>query len=150
MSKRKASPHIINLPRRHNNNDESSDSDVECDIRVSRHQPIANGMENLFISNKCPLDIEIEDQVQISNVHIRVQQRRANSYITTLQGLSAKLDIKVILKALKHTLHCNGSITKDPEHGPVIQLSGDQREHIKTFLIDEGICEKNQIIMHGF
>ncbi|AMN83450.1 hypothetical protein D5b_00018 [Faustovirus] len=133
---------IITLPKRgrpRTKSVDSSDSSSDSDTKYTKDTPI-------FTSS---IDID-EDQIQITNVHIRVQQRRASSYITTASGLSSRLDHKLILKALKRTLHCNGSITKDPEHGPVIQLSGDQREALKTFLVDEGICEKNQIIMHGF
>jgi translation initiation factor 1 len=158
-------PNIINLPKKsHRISDDagsdSTSSDSSCyspplspqstTRATPGYDPVIQYGDIIHIQNKCPLDIDDEDQIQAENIHIRVQQRRANSYITTVQGLSSKLDLKVILRALKHGLHCNGTITKDPEHGNIIQLSGDQRDRVKSFLIDEGICEKNQIIMHGF
>ncbi|AIB52170.1 hypothetical protein E24_00486 [Faustovirus] len=92
----------------------------------------------------------INDTIQSANIHIRVQQRRGKSYITTVEGVDSKLDLKKLLRAIKKTYHCNGSITKDPTHGDILQFSGDQRENVKSFLTSQGICEKNQIITHGF
>lgn len=153
MSQRKNKSRVITLPKRgYDSSSSESLSDTSSDeshnTATMNRAMIANHID-LFNANRCQMELD-EAQVQRDNVHIRVQQRRANSYITTAAGLSSRLDHKAILRALKHTLHCNGSITKDPEHGDIIQLSGDQREHIKSFLIDEGICEKNQIITHGF
>jgi translation initiation factor 1 (eIF-1/SUI1) len=34
--------------------------------------------------------------------------------------------------------------------GQVIQLTGDQREKVKTFFITEGIAAKDKIKVHGF
>jgi len=45
---------------------------------------------------------------------------------------------------------CNGTIVDDPELGQVIQLQGDQRTNISKFLVDEGICEKTSVKIHGF
>jgi translation initiation factor 1 len=32
----------------------------------------------------------------------------------------------------------------------VIQLSGDQRENVRDFLVDQEICADSQIVKHGF
>jgi translation initiation factor 1 len=45
---------------------------------------------------------------------------------------------------------CNGTIVADTELGQVIQLQGDQRTNISKFLVDEGICEKASVKIHGF
>jgi translation initiation factor 1 len=90
------------------------------------------------------------DTIQTQNIHIRVQQRRGSSYITTVECVDEAFDLKLILRAIKKTYHCNGSINSDPDFGDILQFSGDQRENIKSWLCDEGICEKNQIITHGF
>lgn len=40
---------------------------------------------------------------------------------------------------------CNGTVVEHPEYGEVIQLQGDQREHIRTLLIKVGIATNEQI-----
>lgn len=44
---------------------------------------------------------------------------------------------------------CNGTLVDDEESGQVIQLQGDQRLKISTFLVQEGI-PKASIKVHGF
>ena len=44
---------------------------------------------------------------------------------------------------------CNGTLVDDDELGQVIQLQGDQRLKISTFLTEEGI-PKSTIKLHGF
>ncbi|KAL2917782.1 Eukaryotic translation initiation factor eIF-1 [Polyrhizophydium stewartii] len=83
-------------------------------------------------------------------IHIRVQQRNGRKTLTTLQGLPADLDQKRLLKAFKKDFACNGNIVEDEEMGHVIQLQGDQRIKIQTFLITEGIATKDKIKIHGF
>ena len=87
----------------------------------------------------------IEDKV-----HIRVQQRNGRKNITTVQGLATDLNLKKILRYWRKEFSCNGTIIKDPEMGKVIQMSGDQRKNVEEFLVDEKICDKEQIKTHGF
>ena len=83
-------------------------------------------------------------------VHVRVQQRNGRKCITTVAGLADDLDVKRICKAFKKNFSCNGAVQKDDEVGEVIQLSGDQRTNVKSFLIDQEICHGEQIVLHGF
>ena len=83
-------------------------------------------------------------------VHIRVQQRNGRKCITTVQGMADDLDIKRITKAFKKNFSCNGNVVNDPESGEVIQLSGDQRQNVRDFLIDQEICVESQLVIHGF
>ncbi len=83
------------------------------------------------------------------DVHIRIQPRGSNRYITIVEFLAEDLDLKKICKAFKKNFNCNGAIAKDDEIGEVIQVSGDQRENIKKFLIEEEIISEKQIIVHG-
>jgi translation initiation factor 1 len=69
---------------------------------------------------------------------------------TPLQGIDTAVDYKKVLKALKKEFCCNGTVVEDPEHGTVIQLQGDQRANVSTFLINEGIVKKDNIKIHGF
>jgi translation initiation factor 1 len=82
---------------------------------------------------------------------LRVLQRTGRKRITIVEGLSEKLDLKRILKSWKKDFHVNGSvITDDPKYeGPIIKISGDCRQVIYDFLVNEGLAEANQIKMHG-
>jgi len=44
---------------------------------------------------------------------------------------------------------CNGTLVEDEEMGQVIQLQGDQRAKISTFLTENGI-PRASIKLHGF
>ena len=50
---------------------------------------------------------------------------------------------------LSQEFACNGTLVEDEEAGQVIQLQGDQRLKIQSFLTEEGIA-KNTIKVHGF
>lgn len=83
-------------------------------------------------------------------VHVRVQQRNGRKSLTTVQGLPANYDKKKILKALKKDFCCNGTVVDDPELGQVIQLQGDQRKNVATFLVQAKLAKKDGIKIHGF
>ncbi|XP_022879951.1 protein translation factor SUI1 homolog 2-like isoform X1 [Olea europaea var. sylvestris] len=102
-------------------------------------------------------------------VHIRVQQRNGRKSLTTVQGLKKEFSYNKILKDLKKEFCCNGTVVQDPELGQVIQLQGDQRKNVSTFLVQAGIMKfsdqmlcfnlvsnqagimkKEQIKIHGF
>ena len=40
---------------------------------------------------------------------------------------------------------CNGTVVDHPEYGEVIQLQGDQRQHISTFLKRVGLAREDLI-----
>jgi len=86
---------------------------------------------------------------QQNYIHIRIQQRNGRKTLTTLQGLPKEYDPKKLLKAFKKEFACNGTLVDDEELGQVIQLQGDQRLKISTFLTQEGI-PKSLIQLHGF
>lgn len=69
-------------------------------------------------------------------VHIRIQQRNGRKSLTTVQGIPSKFGYNKILKELKKEFCCNGSVAEDIELGKVIQLQGDQRKNVATFLAD--------------
>ncbi|XP_006458508.1 hypothetical protein AGABI2DRAFT_63635 [Agaricus bisporus var. bisporus H97] len=82
-------------------------------------------------------------------IHIRIQQRNGRKTLTTLQGLPKQYDLKKLLKAFKKEFACNGTLVDDEKMGQVIQLQGDQRAKISSFLIENGL-EKSTIKVHGF
>ena len=59
------------------------------------------------------------------------------------------LDLPKILSYIKKTHNCNGSIIKNDTHGEVMSFSGDQKENIYNFLINEEIYKKEDIIVKG-
>ncbi|KAL9297590.1 hypothetical protein ACSQ67_023486 [Phaseolus vulgaris] len=83
-------------------------------------------------------------------VHVRVQQRNGRKSLTTVQGLKKEYSYSKILKDLKKEFCCNGTVVQDPELGQVIQLQGDQRKNVSTFLMQAGIVKKEHIKLHGF
>ncbi|KAF7363322.1 Eukaryotic translation initiation factor 1 [Mycena sanguinolenta] len=86
---------------------------------------------------------------QADYIHIRIQQRNGRKTLTTLQGLPKQYDAKKLLKAFKKEFACNGTLVDDEKMGPVIQLQGDQRSKISTFLIEHEV-DKSTIKVHGF
>jgi translation initiation factor 1 len=83
-------------------------------------------------------------------IHIRVQKRNGRKCITTVQGLDPNLDLKKILRTMKKLFCCNGSIETDPEFGDVLQMSGDMRQNVCEFLMEELQVERASIKIHGF
>ncbi|GFP94698.1 protein translation factor sui1 homolog 2 [Phtheirospermum japonicum] len=83
-------------------------------------------------------------------VHIRIQQRNGRKSLTTVQGLKKEFSYNKILKDLKKEFCCNGTVVQDSELGQVIQLQGDQRKNVSTFLVQAGIVKKEHIKIHGY
>jgi len=84
-----------------------------------------------------------------NKVTISVQQRNGRKSITSISGMAEDLDLKKILSYVKKTYNCNGSIVKNDKLGEVIILSGNQKDNIYNFLINEEINKKDEIIIKG-
>lgn len=91
-----------------------------------------------------------EGGTQSTLIHIRIQQRSGRKTLTTVQGISEDYDLKKITKAFKKEFACNGCVVDHPEYGQVIQLQGDQRNHVCTFLTMCGLAAEEQLKVHGF
>lgn len=76
-------------------------------------------------------------------------EKEMEKCITSVIGMADDLDLKKISSYLKKTHNCNGAIIKDPVHGEVMTFTGDQKEHIYNFLINEEIYRKEDIIVKG-
>lgn len=86
---------------------------------------------------------------------MRVQQRNGRKTLTTVTGLVATsdgkpLDANKVLKVFKKEFACNGCVVDDPEAGRVIQLQGDHRAKVVQILVEDAICAKEDIQVHGF
>jgi translation initiation factor 1 len=99
------------------------------------------------------VDQQLEQSLRKTKVHIRVQQRNGRKCITSIEGLDDDLDQKRICKHMRKVFNCNGNVVNDQERGEVIQLQGDQRENVRTFLLEQTVIEpheKDRIVVHGF
>jgi translation initiation factor 1 len=104
---------------------------------------------HINILNETTDPFESENDNENKKVHIRVKQRKGRQYITTIEGLADDLNLKHITKALKKAFNCNGTIRDDSDYGTIMQLSGDQRINVRDFLIDQEVCSKDQLVIHG-
>jgi len=84
-----------------------------------------------------------------NKVTISLNKRNGKKYITSVIGMAEDLDLPKILSYLKKKHNCNGSICNDKEYGEVILFSGDQKENIYNFLVNEEIYKKEDIIIKG-
>lgn len=94
-------------------------------------------------------DFNFETELFASKVTIIVKNRSGKKCITNVVGMDEELDLRKILSYLKKKYSCNGSIIKHEEHGEVMVFSGDQKENIYNFLVDEQIYKKDDIIIKG-
>lgn len=83
-------------------------------------------------------------------IHIRIQQRNGRKTLTTIQGLPSDLSLKKVLQTFKRDFCCNGTLVEDADLGQVVQLQGDQRKNVADFLVNEGICRRSKVKIHGF
>jgi translation initiation factor SUI1 len=84
-----------------------------------------------------------------SKVTITVEKRGSKRFITNVTGMADDLDLHKILSYLKKKHNCSGSILKDEKYGEIMSFTGDQKENIYNFLIDEKIYDKEDIIIKG-
>ena len=84
-----------------------------------------------------------------SFIDIRSQQRNGRKCLTIVQGIPTQFSLNKMLRYLKKSFSCNGSIVVDEEYGAILQLQGDRRKEIAEFLYHEGIAEKDHIRVHG-
>ena len=99
------------------------------------------------------LEFELEEEDKNlfikKNITIGVQRRNERKCITIISGIDDKLNFKKILSYLKKKYNCNGSILKDENFGNVITLTGNQKDNVYNFLINEDICKSDEIIIRG-
>jgi translation initiation factor 1 len=82
-------------------------------------------------------------------VTIKIQQRAGRKAITTLQGLYEGLDFERLSKEFRKRWGCSSIIVQDKEGATVIQLQGDQRVHLKEFLLAEQLVWPAQLRVYG-
>lgn len=100
---------------------------------------------------------QMEKNKKSNTIHIRYQQRTARKGITIIEGLcDEELDndlqkklLKKLSKTFRKKLSCSCAVKYDKTRGFILQLSGDHRNEIQTFLIKSGDYEKEDIKLHG-
>lgn len=115
---------------------------------TNKQCPSENTIENIISIN--PFDSQIDDEFNLTKVHIFLRQRNGKKSITTIEGLNENIDLTYMVKYFKKTFCCGGEIINHETRGKIISLQGDQRDNIYRFLIKEKICDKEHIIIHGF
>lgn len=108
-------------------------------------------MNNIVFNTFDPFN-DFEEHTNINcndQIHIRQQMRNGKKCITIVEGLNENLDLKNLLKTLRKKLSTNGSITKDEDDKPIIQLQGNMKRLVSEFLIENNICTETQIKIHG-
>jgi translation initiation factor SUI1 len=64
--------------------------------------------------------------------------------------IGEEFDHDKILMAMKRKIRSLGSVEQDEEWGSVIQLSGDVRGEVKSFLLESGICRQETLRVWGY
>lgn len=94
----------------------------------------------------------MKDALQKGKIHVRFQKTGPRS-ITLIEGLDEDLDQNRIARAMKKAFSCSASIQKDEEGNEVIQLQGDQRDAVKSWLVEQEVLTekeaKERLVMHG-
>jgi len=103
---------------------------------------------NIF--NDSNIDFGNNNFKQKQKLTISLQQRNNRQWTTIITGWEEDLDIDKILRYLKKTFNCNGSILHDEEYGEVMKLTGNQKDNVYNFILEEKIYDKDDIIVKGF
>ena len=110
-----------------------------------------NSFDDLTNDNKYDPLAEINDSLNSSKIHIRIQKRNARKCICTVEGLTyEKKEMKELLKTMKKKFACNGNLVDDAKLGTIIQMQGDVRDKIKEILVNNYGIDENTIITHGY
>lgn len=122
------------------------------DIIIQNPDPVI-GFNDLIIGEAENVQNDgnpFEENLNTNEIHIRVYQRKSRKYVTTVNDLPEGLDLKKMVKFMKKNFSCNGVIKKDDSDKKVVHLTGDQRDNILKFLLDNKIAERREIKIHGF
>lgn len=111
--------------------------------------------DNVIFNLINPIDemnmVELENvTTETSKVHIRIVKRNRRKCVTIVEKIPEEFDLKLILKEIKKKFTCGGAIKRDSDDKVFLKITGDKRDEIKNFLIEEEIMEKDRIIVHGY
>lgn len=89
------------------------------------------------------------DIITDPDIHIYIKQR-GRKHITYVTNIPQAIDLISICKEMKKKFSCGGTTKKNEEFGLFIELSGDQRDSIKEYLVTHKLVEEKNIVIHGF
>ena len=85
-------------------------------------------------------------------IHLRLV-KSGSKYITTIEGLDSDLNLKRISRAMKKQFCCAVTVKKDDGDAEIIQMQGDHRSNIATWLVANEVLTKSEsesrIVIHG-
>jgi len=82
-------------------------------------------------------------------VIISIQQRNSKKYMTFVNEIPSKYDLPKLVKYIKKSFNCNGSVIKEDDK-EYLTFSGDQRHNIAKFFVDCNVMDKENIVVRGF
>jgi translation initiation factor 1 len=93
-----------------------------------------------------------DELVEKGKIHIRYQKIGPRA-LTIIEGLDDDLDQKRIARAMAKAFSCSTSVHQNKEANDIIQLQGDQREHVVDWLLQQEILtekeKKERVVVHG-
>lgn len=93
---------------------------------------------------------EIEEElINTKKVVIQVQRRNGRQCFTIISDMANDLDLNKICRYLKKTLNCGGNVLKDETQNEIIRLTGDQKQAVIDFLLEQEIYKSDEIIIKG-
>ena len=107
------------------------------------------GFNHTMIGFDPAIDIVKSMNTSYSKVHIRIRQRTVRKSTTHIENLPSEVNLAEMLKRMKQTFHCNGSVKKT-ENDNYIELFGDQRIAAKNFLVEVYGMEEENVVIHGY
>ena len=94
-------------------------------------------------------DLKEGDEKNLVHLFL-IDRKKRGKRSTRIKGLSEEYNFKKILGHFKKQLNCNGAIKKDEATGTdIIELSGDHRDYVSAFFDEEGICDPENLRIHG-
>lgn len=92
---------------------------------------------------------EIDEEFDRNKITISVRNRTGRKLATNVYGFGEEYDLEKILKHWQKLFHCTGSIEKTDKFGEVIKLTGNHKQLILDFLVQEEICKRSDIVLKG-
>ena len=95
-------------------------------------------------------ELDFESELNVEKVVIQVNKRNNRQSYTIITNIAEDLDTKRICKYLKKVLNCGGNVSIDEKtKKEIIRLTGDQKQSVIDFFINEEIYKPDEIIVKG-
>ena len=91
-----------------------------------------------------PKELSVWENItkQDQEITVLLEKRKFGKTYTMVKGLNQKeIDLKELTKKLKNKFACGGSMKND-----IIELQGDNKSKVKSFLVTEGFAKQKKVI----